>query len=391
VLLDNNAGALTINANGSFVFATALASGTSYQVSVGTQPSGQTCTVANGGPISISANVTDVQVSCKTVVAGADLVAERVLAQTGLAIALASTVLQSQLQILLTSFETSASCRALTGGGSVMGTAANTVTVYYDTACTQPYIVATPTVTATFPTGGAQYVVAETATYYSLSTGAAIGTMVINETAFTPTATTASTQLYGTGIFTPAGVGTTPVQLGLYCSIPGTDTSATSINLQCAGGVAQDFPALNLAIGAVTPMTLTVGRNTAGAATNVTFTGSGSPVTGPLGSLTLTNPSPTSLVINGGSAYTTITAGGGAASFALFPPTPTSWDLTDATDNEQFQISVTNDTTRNLSMTITQTSSGGSLASAALDQSGTGSITYSDGSTAAITSWTLAD
>lgn len=51
----------------SFVFPTPVASGGSYSVTVQTQPSGQTCTVAGTFPASIgSANVTNVLVSCTT-------------------------------------------------------------------------------------------------------------------------------------------------------------------------------------------------------------------------------------------------------------------------------------------------------------------------------------
>ena len=65
VVLHNNGGdALTRNANGSFSFATALASGASYAVTVGTQPAGQTCTVSNGSGTVAAANVTNVAVSC---------------------------------------------------------------------------------------------------------------------------------------------------------------------------------------------------------------------------------------------------------------------------------------------------------------------------------------
>jgi hypothetical protein len=52
---------------------------------------------------------------------------------------------------------------------------------------------------------------------------------------------------------------------------------------------------------------------------------------------------------------------------------------------------VIDNTTRKLSMTITRVSTGATLATGAADQSGTGNITYSDGSSAAITGWTLAD
>jgi len=170
------------------------------------------------------------------------------------------------------------------------------------------------------------------------------------------------------------------VQLGLWCAL--SETSNT-----CAGGVAQDFPALGIAIGAVSPLTLTLTSVIA----PVTFTGGGTAVTGPIGSLTLTNPSPTSLVIQGGTPFSSLSASGGAADFELFPPTPTSWTLTDAAHDQQFQISVIDNTTRHLSMTIKQISNGTTLATGAVDQSGSGTITYSDGSIAAITNWTLAD
>jgi hypothetical protein len=48
----------------SFTFSTAVASGTSYSVTVTAQPSGQTCAVTNGSGAVGSANVTGVQVTC---------------------------------------------------------------------------------------------------------------------------------------------------------------------------------------------------------------------------------------------------------------------------------------------------------------------------------------
>jgi hypothetical protein len=65
VLQDNGGNNLSVTANGSFTFSTALASGTAYKVTVLTQPSGptQTCTVTNGTGTA-NANVTNVQVAC---------------------------------------------------------------------------------------------------------------------------------------------------------------------------------------------------------------------------------------------------------------------------------------------------------------------------------------
>lgn len=65
VTLRNNGGdALTVNANGAFTFATPVAHGGSYSVTVGTQPAGGTCTVSSGSGSNLSANVSSVAVSC---------------------------------------------------------------------------------------------------------------------------------------------------------------------------------------------------------------------------------------------------------------------------------------------------------------------------------------
>ena len=48
VLQDNGGDNLSVTANGSFTFATALAAGAAYSVTVKTNPSGQTCTVSSG-------------------------------------------------------------------------------------------------------------------------------------------------------------------------------------------------------------------------------------------------------------------------------------------------------------------------------------------------------
>ena len=52
-------------------------------------------------------------------------------------------------------------------------------------------------------------------------------------------------------------------------------------------------------------------------------------------------------------------------------------------------IVVLSNTTRNLSITITKPPSTTALATGGIDQSGTGTIVYSDGSSEVITNWTL--
>lgn len=65
VTLKNNGGdALTVTGNGVFTFATPLAYGSSYAVTVGTQPTSATCTVTNGSGSNMAAAVSNVQIAC---------------------------------------------------------------------------------------------------------------------------------------------------------------------------------------------------------------------------------------------------------------------------------------------------------------------------------------
>jgi N-acetylneuraminic acid mutarotase len=66
--LQNNGGDnLAVSATGTFTFATPVSPGSTYNVTVLTQPTGQTCTVANATGTA-SANVTNVQVTCTTII-----------------------------------------------------------------------------------------------------------------------------------------------------------------------------------------------------------------------------------------------------------------------------------------------------------------------------------
>ena len=67
ITLQNNSGDnLVRTSNGSFTFSTALATGSTYNVAVSTDALGQICSVTNGSG-TLTANVTNVQVSCVTV------------------------------------------------------------------------------------------------------------------------------------------------------------------------------------------------------------------------------------------------------------------------------------------------------------------------------------
>jgi hypothetical protein len=68
VLQDNAADNLTRSSNGAFVFATAVASGAAYSVTVLTQPTSptQVCVATNGSGTVGGANVTTVSIACTT-------------------------------------------------------------------------------------------------------------------------------------------------------------------------------------------------------------------------------------------------------------------------------------------------------------------------------------
>ena len=66
ILQDNNGDNLTVTTSGSFTFASRVANGSPYNVSVLSSPGGQSCSVANNSGTIALANVTNVTVSCAT-------------------------------------------------------------------------------------------------------------------------------------------------------------------------------------------------------------------------------------------------------------------------------------------------------------------------------------
>jgi uncharacterized protein YjdB len=314
---------------------------------------------------------------------GPVLLAERVLAQQGLAIAMASTVLQSQFEVLFAAAGTNQTCQVAPDGSSYRKTAGGStppmdVSVYYDGACARPYMqehVTTFTLNA-----GLTHIVAA-ATYLG-PTGTSLGTTTFDESAdLSLSGNVVTGSIYGLGTFTPVN-GAPSVSLGLNCTL-----SAQATSLPCQGGIVQNLPAFSKAIGSVTSLTVTPSDQAGGP---VTFVGTSVLTTGSLDGLTLTAPQPQSLVVQGGTQFGTTSDGGGEGTFSLFPPTPTGWTVSDTGHDQTFTINVASNTVRNLVGTITRISTGAVLATVALDQSGTGTITYSDGTGAAITNWTLA-
>ena len=66
ILRNNGGNPLTVTTNGPFNFSVTQTTGTSYFVTVGTQPASQTCSISNGSGNVTSANITSVSVTCVT-------------------------------------------------------------------------------------------------------------------------------------------------------------------------------------------------------------------------------------------------------------------------------------------------------------------------------------
>jgi hypothetical protein len=310
----------------------------------------------------------------------------RLIAQQGLAIALASNVLQSQVTVLIDSIDGISGCSSMSAGtGSsktlrrvVSGDVTDaTITIYYDAGCTHPYIEATAKIVNTSST----YAITEHADYVG-TTGATLGRLQVSEDA---DISGSNVVVHGTGTFTPHN-GAQIVHLGLSCAIPTDNVPPPFV---CEGGIAQTFPRLGVSLGSVTPITLTLKA----AGTNqyvVKFASSRSTMErGAPGTLSIGTTSTSQLrVTGGGTPVTSDVTTGTAGRFALFPPTPTGWTVTDRASNVIFTISVLNNTSRQLQGSV-KTTSGMKLAQLRVDRSGTGSITYNGGATDPITNWLL--
>jgi hypothetical protein len=310
----------------------------------------------------------------------------RILAQQGLAIALASNVLQSQVTVLIDSVDGGSGCSPMSAGtgsskvlhnavsGAVTG---SVVTIYYDAVCTHPYIEARAHIVTT----GSTYAISEIADYFGTS-GTPLGHLRLVEDAVT---SKYHIVVHGTGAFAPHD-GAPIVRLGLSCAIPAGNVPPP---FECEGGIAQTFPVLGVSLGSVTPITLAL-KAAPASQYAVTFTSSRSTMERAApGALSIGTTSNSLLRVTGGtSSFTSDSTTGSAGRFALFPPTPTGWTITDPATKVMFAISVLDNATRELEGSVT-TTSGKKLAQLSVDRSGTGSISYVGGATDPITSWLL--
>ncbi|HYA01242.1 MAG TPA: hypothetical protein VEK76_12980 [Candidatus Binatia bacterium] len=316
----------------------------------------------------------------------------RLLLQQGLSLGLASNVLQSQLQMVEIAFTPNIGvCAALPGGPGAskliaMGPSSSkpmpvSVDIYYDAGCAHPYIEETAQVSFDQATNGGT--INDVSSYFGMG-GSPLGTLDLSETDLT---SASGAEIYGTGLFTPSG-GTPAVSLGLACTMPISNGAPSS--LPCSGGIAQSFPDEGVSLASLTSVTLSL-KAQGSAQYSVGLTSSAATLeTGKPGDLSISVPNPTSPAVTGQGAVTGSDAiTGQAAAFALFPPTPTGWSVTDSAQGMTFSVQVVDNSTGDMAGQVAS-SSGARLAQLSLDRSGTGTVTYADGTSSAVTNWTLA-
>jgi len=174
-----------------------------------------------------------------------------------------------------------------------------------------------------------------------------------------------------------------------------TPSSGTAFDLKSVAWSGNKFVAIGSGDTVVTApdgVTWTVQPSVPGTGQLVRFSsGASSAVSGAVGALQVYAPTIQTLTISGGEPYGGATFTGHYGDLAIFPPTPTGWAATDSAHDQQFQVTLGNNTTRILTGSVTSTTTGKTLATFSVDESGTGSITYSDGSKAAVTDWLPAD
>jgi hypothetical protein len=227
--------------------------------------------------------------------------------------------------------------------------------------------------------------VPEAVSFYS-ATGSHVGDLMLNVSLAQATSSAPIT-LDSLGVYTPTTAIRAPVQFGLDCSIPGNIATVPG-TVACDVGVAQDFPSLGMAFGSISPLKFIAPALNSGGISG--FGDSNTPIQqGPLGSLSLTAPGGTSLAISGGAPWSNFYGSGTLGDFALFPPAPTYWDVTDYLTWRDFIVGLATSPATGFTLSEGKPFTTTILVSGATDQSGTGSITWTDGSVSPVNSWTL--
>jgi hypothetical protein len=313
------------------------------------------------------------------------IVAQHAIAQQGLSIGLDAGFVQGQIAVATTTPRVGR-CVRISAGGSVKtlqgtrtgNTSRLTVEVSYDNRCQDRYLNARLTARKR---SSSRLTARERATLYGV-TGHVIGRLVLSESV---TVEAAKLNLSATGSFTPAG--STAVDLGFNCDIPDLVVLGDpSGNARCHVGIAQTLQAVGGDLASVTPMLVHLRQSSEKA----TFSANNAELArGASGALGISAPTIHSLAITGPDQPVGTASGNGSfAVFSVFQKGPSSWQSTDTGNGVRFAMSLPTGG-KTLKGTIKQLSNNATLATLAVDLSGTGTIKYSNNQTAPIKSWVL--
>jgi hypothetical protein len=313
------------------------------------------------------------------------LLAQHQAAQAGLTVGMGLNLVAQLASIVDEALSTG--CSTSLGTTSVMpehNTVGNftaaAVVVYYDPSCRTPYLTDTFEFTGQLQTPG-QSVKLKSARQLLAPNGAILGALALLENYDEINNNVGS--FSGIGTYGAVANPKAPlVHVGFACG-------ESAQNFNCQVGAAQDFPSLKTALGSIAQLRLTLTSAPQGVGLEVTSTGVYL-ATGALGHLSIDLATPTTLGFAGKHTLTLGgTAGGSSPQYSPIFPSGTKWGFNDSAQGLSFSLNTASTLTS--SGKIVDTPTHATLATLTLDKSGTGAISYSDHSTAPITSWTLGD
>lgn len=325
----------------------------------------------------------------------ATLIEQRLLAQQGLSLGLATILLQSQWLVENAIGLPIGQCFSPLGSGwggvqelsqfNTGQTFGGHLRIYFDTACTQLYM--DEKVKYNAVSYSPLNLVPHAAIAVFSRTGAKVGSFALTGRVLGATAES-HLRISADATFSPHD-GSPQATVAFTCEIPDSSVDGKA-DFFCGEGIAQNFPLIGMATASVTPLALHMVTN--GGVTSVTFTQNrhATLYTGALDALSVkVNGNDKIVVVGDATPYGNDKLSGQAALYGLFPPKPTKWTFKDVGHNAEFAISLLSNLTRKLSGTIKPINGTTPLATLSVDQSGTGRITYSDATSANVSSWVV--
>jgi hypothetical protein len=247
------------------------------------------------------------------------------------------------------------------------------ISQYYDVGCTELWWTGTFVVTLTSNTS---FTAVGSYTYY---TTAGVVYESANPVTLAFGEATASTPAYTSTSATIANsVGGSPIgSIGVGCTVATASDS-------CAFGSTEHLPAQSIDDGQL--VSVTASEATTATGDTVTVSGSGSAYTAALNALSLAPQGTAGWTITGAAAALSIGLTGSVSYSTLGVLTGISLAVTDSADAASVAVSY-NSATQLITGTVTQTSTGSTVATFSVSPLGSGTISYGNGSTGTIVDW----